>query len=102
MRQLDNKNVIKLYEIYETNNSFYMVLDMLSGGNLLDLISNKSLTNFNVMNIISGLIESVKYIHSKQIMHRDIKPENIMFKKGTLEADDVTLVDFGLSNFYSN
>jgi serine/threonine protein kinase len=32
-------------------------------------------------------------------MHRDIKPENIMFKKGSLEAEDVTLVDFGLSTF---
>ena len=38
MRKLDNNNVIKLHEIYETKNSFYMVLDMLSGGNLLDLI----------------------------------------------------------------
>lgn len=64
MRGLDFKNVIKLHEIYETKNSFYMVLDMLEGGNLLDLISNKSLTNFNVMNIMSGLVEAVKYIHS--------------------------------------
>jgi len=35
-------------------------------------------------------------------MHRDIKPENIMFNKGTLEENDVYLVDFGLSTYIND
>lgn len=85
MRMLNNKNVIKLEEVFETKNSYYMVLEMLSGGNLLDLIQNKNLNNYHVVNILRGLISGVQYIHSLNIMHRDIKPENIMFRSGNLE-----------------
>lgn len=88
-----------LSEVFETKNSYYMVMDMLSGGNLLDLIQNKTLNNFNVVGILKGLIQAVEYIHGLSIMHRDIKPENIMFRSGSLETDDVYLVDFGLSTY---
>ena len=99
MRLLDNKNVIKLEEVFVTKNSFYMVVEMLSGGNLLDLIQNKNLNNHHVVNILRGLIAAVQYIHSLNLMHRDIKPENIMFRSGSLDQSDVQLVDFGLSTF---
>ncbi len=98
-RQLSHPNVLRLSEVYETKNSYYMVMDMLSGGNLLDLIQNKTLNNFNVVGILKGLIQAVEYIHGLAIMHRDIKPENIMFRSGSLETEDVYLVDFGLSTY---
>jgi serine/threonine protein kinase len=32
MRQLDHNHIMKLYEVYETKNSLYMVLELLEGG----------------------------------------------------------------------
>ncbi len=41
MRKLSHPNIIKLHEVYETNNSYYMILDLVEGGNLLDRIKTK-------------------------------------------------------------
>ena len=38
MRKLDHPNIMKLYCVYETENSIYMILELLQGGNLAELI----------------------------------------------------------------
>ena len=45
------------------------------------------------------LLESLKYLQSKNILHRDLKPENILMRSKTDETD-VCIADFGLSDFY--
>lgn len=41
MRQLDSGSLIKLHEVYETDNSLYMVMDLLEGGSLYEKIKNR-------------------------------------------------------------
>ena len=41
MRKLDSHALIKLHEVYETDNSLYMVLDLLEGGSLYDKVKNR-------------------------------------------------------------
>lgn len=41
MRKLKNKHLMKLYEIYETQNSLYVGLELLEGGSLYDMIKDK-------------------------------------------------------------
>lgn len=98
MRLLDHPNVLKLYEVCETENSLYMVMELLQGGSLIEKIREK--TSFPIddaLPIMRGMLKAVEHAHSKGIMHRDLKPENILFKTANCKENDVVLADFGLS-----
>lgn len=82
MRQLDNHALIKLHEVYETENSLYMVLDLLEGGSLYEKIKHRPTFNSSeIETIMKALIEGLAAMHAKRIMHRDLKPENILFRR---------------------
>lgn len=96
MRALNHPNIIRLHEVFETENSLYMVLDLLEGGQLYDKIKAKhrfSLEEAKFM--IKGLLEGIAEMHSKNIMHRDLKPENLLFKSP--ENLEMAIVDLGLA-----
>ncbi|CAD8139902.1 unnamed protein product [Paramecium pentaurelia] len=99
MRDLEHQNLMKLYEVYETQNSIYMGLELLEGDLLYDLQKAKrKFTSMEIYNIMKGLLEGLAYIHEKGLMHRDLKLENILFR----EADNfnsVVIADFGLATY---
>ena len=99
MREIDHDNIIKLYEVCETQNSIYMVMELLEGGHLLNRIQEKKFSDEDVVLIMKGIIKGIEYIHSKEIMHRDLKPENILFR--TKEDKIPVIVDFGLATKYT-
>ena len=78
----------------------YLVLDLLTGGDLRYQIGHHRKRYFSEQQtkfFISCIIESLIYIHSKNIIHRDIKPENLVFdSKGYLHT-----TDFGIAKFMS-
>lgn len=81
MRQLKHPNIINLYEVYEGEFHVYLVLDLLTGGELFDKLIKKGVYNEKEAAIcISKLLSALEYIHSKGIMHRDIKPENLILR----------------------
>lgn len=95
MRSIDNSNLIRLEGVFESSNSLYVVLELLTGGHLHSKI-NKRMGKFTITeikHIMIGLIRGLKELHDNNIMHRDIKPENIMLRD---ELEPV-LVDFGLA-----
>ncbi|CAD8056637.1 unnamed protein product [Paramecium sonneborni] len=97
MRILDHPNLMKLYEVYETQNSIYMCLELLEGDQLYGLFKMKRTFNIQqIRSILKGLLEGLNYIHSMGIMHRDLKLENILFKEPE-NYDSVVIADFGLA-----
>jgi len=97
MRALDHENVIKLYEVFETEKSIYLVLELIQGKSLQEILK-KGMFKDNearITNVISSIIEALAYLASKGVMHRDLKPDNILLDKG----DKVKIVDFGLATF---
>lgn len=97
MRALDHENVIKLYEVYETEKSIYLVLELIQGKSLQEVLK-KGMFRDNearITNVISSIIEALGYLASRGVMHRDLKPDNILLDKG----DKVKIVDFGLATF---
>lgn len=100
MRKLDHKHILKLYEVYESRTSIYLVLELLRGGELLKTIKEKYaiFSDFERAKIICHLLEALDHLHSNGIMHRDLKPENILLKNND-SLETVVLVDFGLASY---
>ena len=100
-KHLEHPNIIKIYEVYETTHSIYLVLDLITGGDLLQkLIKNEKFQMENIKKIMKTFLEILKYIHCFHIIHRDLKPENILIKKSENPNEfDIILADFGLATF---
>ena len=91
---LDNEHVVKVYDLFEENNTVYYVMDYLEGESLASKMKREGhpLTESEVMDILPQLLDALSEIHKFQIWHLDIKPANIMLIDKT-----VVLIDFGAS-----
>ena len=103
LKNADHPNIIKLYEIYESNNNFYLVMEECKGGELFDKIiehidNDEMYSEKEAAEIIFQIISAVEYCHKKGICHRDLKPENLLYlKKGQEKDNPLKVIDFGLS-----
>ncbi|CAK86147.1 unnamed protein product (macronuclear) [Paramecium tetraurelia] len=99
LRSCDHPNIIKLYEIYESGDYIYLVMELLEGGELFDLIlETQSFQESKVALIMFKIFDALEYLHTKNIMHRDIKPENILLKDKS-ENFEIKIADFGLASY---
>ena len=76
MREIDSPNVIKLESVFESDNSIYVVLELITAGQLHNRINSRQ-GNFSVEDIkrfMIGMAKGLKEIHTNRIMHRDLKP----------------------------
>ncbi len=91
-------NIIKLYNIFENSDYFYIIMEYCSGGDLFSYLEKKEfkLSEKKACEIISKICRALYYIHSYGIVHRDLKPENILMTDESENAD-IRLLDFGLS-----
>ena len=104
IKKLNNKRILKIYEVLDTHKYFFIFMELIEGGSLKDLIINRYKnpnTNYlfrdsECAEIMKGLLESLEYLHKNCIIHRDIKPENIMFKNKD-DLSSLILCDFGLA-----
>ena len=93
--KLSHENIIRLYNVYEDENSINLILEYAKNGNLYELLSQpenkKGLDEQRAFDYFIQVVNAVYYLHQNNIIHRDIKPENILIgKKGLLK-----LCDFG-------
>ncbi|KAK3098350.1 hypothetical protein FSP39_018671 [Pinctada imbricata] len=96
LTKIDHPNIIHLYEVYETKTEVILVLELVSGGELFDYISEKDrLSEEEASSFIKQILEAVHHLHSKDIAHLDLKPENIMLLQKN--STNIKLIDFGLS-----
>eukprot|EP00828_Plagiopyla_frontata_P025011 TRINITY_DN3194_c0_g1_i1.p1 TRINITY_DN3194_c0_g1~~TRINITY_DN3194_c0_g1_i1.p1 ORF type:complete len:545 (+),score=79.63 TRINITY_DN3194_c0_g1_i1:2-1636(+) len=97
MRQLQHKNVLKLYEMFETVHSLYLVMMLVTGGDLNQKIIDKSIRKYSEIQLIfRRMLEAINYIHKQNIMHRDLKLDNILILSEKEQLEPI-IVDFGLS-----
>ncbi len=97
MRNLNHPNIIHLYEVHETENTIYMIMDFLEGGQLLEIFRNtQKVAEIEIIKIFIHILNGIAYLHENNIMHRDIKPENILFNNNS-ENKEPVIVDLGLA-----
>ena len=97
LSELDNEHVIKVYQIYEDDNHYLIIMEYCEGGELFNYIVEKQkLSENETAFFFYQIIKGVEYIHSKGIAHRDLKPENLLLDKDK----KIKIIDFGLSNYF--
>lgn len=94
MKLLNHKNVLRLYDVWETEKALYLVLEYVEGGELFDLlIESGPLPEKTAVDFFTQIIMGASYCHNLGICHRDLKPENIL-----LDSDlNVKIADFGMA-----
>lgn len=86
----------------ETDDAIRFVLELLPGGDLLDLIARRRLTEAeSVARIAEILAETLQWLHNLEIIHCDLKPENCLLLD-ECDLESLKLIDFGLSRFLSD
>lgn len=90
--QFKHPNIVRVRNVFEANNTAYMVMDYELGETLQELLSRrKILQQADIEQIIFPIIDGIKLIHAHGFIHRDIKPSNIFIR---VDSDPV-LLDFG-------
>ena len=99
MKILNHPNIVKIYEIIEDENNFYISMEYVPGGELFNyIVKNKRLTENESSFFYSQIIHIIKEIHKHKICHRDLKPENLLLTHNKT----IKIIDFGLSNEYED
>lgn len=92
-------HIVQVIEVFEANNTAYIVMQYLKGGNLDDKIkANGSLTEEKALPIFSQICEAIRFMHQNRMLHLDLKPKNVMFD----EKGNAKIIDFGLSKQYND
>ena len=73
--------IVQLVDFYEEEDAFYIIMELMSGGNLYDRLAQRShYSECDARNFIKRLLEAVKTLHEKNIVHKDIKPQNMLLR----------------------
>ena len=91
--KLNHQNIIKLYNVYEEDESIHIIMEYANNGNLYQLIKKEKngFSESKAFEYFIQVINAVYYLHSNNIIHRDIKPENILIG----DDNKLKLCDFG-------
>ncbi|XP_063674304.1 SNF-related serine/threonine-protein kinase-like isoform X14 [Bolinopsis microptera] len=100
MKLVRHPNVVRLYHVITTKNKLYLVLELGSGGDLLDYLNKMpdGIGEERTREYFGQIIRAIAYCHHLHIVHRDLKPENIIFNE---DYSVLKLTDFGFSNEFS-
>ena len=113
LKDVDHPNIVKLYDVKETSQHYYLITEYCNGKGLSDCLEdyeekyNKAFSEEIVQYLMKQIVSAIRYLHKKTILHRDIKLDNILVnfeneedlkKKNMLKAK-VKLIDFGFARY---
>jgi len=100
LKKVNHPNIIALNEVYETETKLYLVMELVTGGELFNKIVEIGAYSEKIAkSIVKQILNGVKYLHDNNIAHRDLKPTNLLLKSPT--TDEIKIADFGLSKILS-
>ena len=103
LQEMDHPNIIKLFDVYESERSYYIVMEQCKGGEIFDRIiehinTKQMYSEKDAATIFKQVMSCIQYCHNKNVCHRDLKPENILYlNEGSEENNRIKIIDFGLS-----
>lgn len=100
MKLVQHPNVVRLYEVIDTQTKLYLILEYGDGGDMYDHIMKQKgsgIREEKARHYFQQIVSAISYCHRLHVVHRDLKPENVIFFKS---LDVAKLTDFGFSNSF--
>lgn len=105
MKKVSHPNCVLLHEVYDESNKTYLILDLITGGTVMDrIIAIDHFSEKDAAAVTADVLNAVHYLHNIGITHRDLKPENLLYASNDPNSPDyntIKVADFGLAKFVS-
>ncbi|PWN21166.1 Pkinase-domain-containing protein, partial [Microstroma glucosiphilum] len=99
LKDMRHPNIVRLYEVIESDRYIGIVLEYASGGELFDhILAHKYLKDRDACRLFAQLVSGVNYLHQKKVVHRDLKLENLLLDRNR----NVIITDFGFANNFAD
>lgn len=104
IRRLDHPNIVRLQEVFETEETLFLVMDLCTGGDMMTRWERNRRLKYSeqeAATTVRKIVNAIRYCHEHHVVHRDVKLENILWEHAGPDAEP-QLVDFGLGVTFSN
>jgi len=99
---LDHPNVVRLNDVYDTNQEIAILTEVLNGGELFGRLAEvKVFPEPLAAETTRQMLRALSYLHSHDIVHRDIKLENVMYESDAVDSP-LKLIDFGFAKVWDS
>jgi len=99
LKSVRHPNIVKLFDVIETERYIGIIIEYASGGELFDhILAHRYLKEKDAQKLFAQLISGVGYLHGKHIVHRDLKLENLLLDRNR----NIIITDFGFANQFGS
>lgn len=97
LKSLNHDHIIKLYNVFDEPKNYYLITELVVGGELFDrIVSKKQYTEKEARDVCKIFFDALDFCHSRCIVHRDLKPENILLLNNDSDTA-LKIADFGFA-----
>lgn len=95
LKLLHHPHIVKVFEVIETDDAIFIVMEYAAGGELFDyIVAHKRVKEKEARSFFRMVLSAVDYCHRNAVIHRDLKPENLLLD----ESKCIKIIDFGFGN----
>lgn len=102
LRIFDNgghPNISGLRDMYEDQQYFYLILDLVSGGEMFEhLIHYGAYSEADAARLMHEIASALAFLHGVGVVHADLKPENLLLSTKNRLDGTIKIIDFGCAN----